>query len=106
MPRVSSGRQGPETELPEDDALEPRTERHQRRFACAVVLMAVLLLPAVTGGCPEFRNQLVDATETAALGILLADEEPCAAFEAAGRQVIGAALGLIFDQFRIETTGF
>lgn len=106
MPHVSNERQDPETELPEDYSLKPRIERRQRRFACAVVVAAVLLLPVITGGCPEFRNQLVDATETAALGILLADEEPCAAFEAAGRQVIGAALGLIFDQFRIETTGF
>lgn len=43
-----------------------------------------LLLPGVMGGCPEFRNESIDALETATRGVL------------------DAALDLFFDQFRSD----
>lgn len=86
--------------------MKQRRRTHRQAFNRVVLLALTLLLPATVAGCPEFRNQVVDAAETAALGILLADEEPCAAFEVAGRDIAGAALDLFFDQFRIETSRF
>jgi hypothetical protein len=70
------------------------------------VLALALLLPTTVAGCPEFRNQVVDATETAVIGILFGDQEPCEAFEAAGLDVGGAVLDLFFDQFRTDTSSF
>ncbi len=51
-----------------------------RRAALALCL----LLPALMGGCPEFRNESVNAIETATRGVL------------------NAALDLYFDQFRTD----
>jgi len=70
--------------------------------------MSVLafLLPLTVAGCPEFRNQVVDATETAVVGIVLGDQEPCDAFETAGLDIAGAVLDLFFDQFRSDTSGY
>ena len=65
-----------------------------------------LLLPVLAGGCPEFRNQLVDATETAARNILLSEQDCQETAEAAMLDVAGALLDLFFDQFRTETTRF
>ena len=51
------------------------------RLAVAGVFLA---LPLLMGGCPEFRNEIVNAFETAARG------------------VVDAALDLAFDQFRTD----
>lgn len=51
-----------------------------RRAALALCL----LLPALMGGCPEFRNESVNAIETATRGLF------------------NAALDLYFDQFRTD----
>ncbi len=47
-------------------------------------LALYLLLPALMGGCPEVRNQSVDAIETATRGVL------------------NAAFDMFFDQFRSD----
>ncbi len=61
-----------------------KNKRSKANGAAVVVLCA--LLPALMGGCPEFRNQSVTAIETAARG------------------VVDAAVDLFFDQFRTDTT--
>jgi hypothetical protein len=48
------------------------------------VLGLCLLLPALMGGCPEFRNSSINAIETATRG------------------VFDAALTLMFDQLRSD----
>lgn len=55
--------------------------RASRRIAA---LALCSLLPALMGGCPEFRNESVTAIETATRGVL------------------DAALNLFFDQFRTD----
>lgn len=84
---------------------QPRRTRPQLLSRISMLALA-LLLPATIAGCPEFRNQVVDATETAVIGIVLADQEPCEAFETAGLGIAGAALDLFFDQFRSDTSGY
>jgi len=49
-----------------------------------VTLFLGLSLPLLTGGCAQFRNEVVDAFETATLGL------------------IDAAVGLAFEQFRSD----
>ena len=86
--------------------MNQQRETHPRAFTRLTITALALLLPATLAGCPEFRNQVVDAAETAALGIILADQEPCEAWEAAGLEITGAVLDLFFDQFRIETSRY
>lgn len=84
---------------------QPR--RTRKRVISRISMLALaLLLPATVAGCPEFRNQVVDATETAVIGIVLGDQEPCDAFETAGLDIVGATFDLFFDQFRSGTTGY
>jgi hypothetical protein len=103
---VARQRRAHEPELSEDRLVKPRRQAHEQAFGRTIPLALALLLPATVAGCPEFRNQVVDAAETAAINIILAEEEPCTAFEAAGLDVIGAALDLFFDQFRSETSTY
>ena len=62
------------------------TARHlpQRGAKRLAVLTVCALLPALMGGCSEFRNESVNAIEGAAQGIL------------------SAALNMFFDQFRTD----
>lgn len=86
--------------------MKQQRQTHPQAFTRLVMIALALLLPATLAGCPEFRNQVVDAAETAAIGVILADQEPCEAWEAAGLEITGAVLDLLFDQFRIETSRY
>ncbi len=55
--------------------------RNKTKYA---VLAVIMLLPLNMGGCPEFRNESIDALETASRG------------------VIDAAVTLYFDQLRTD----
>jgi len=59
-----------------------------------------LLLPLLMGGCPEFRNDLVDLVEEATRGALLSTQDPIAIADAATLSLVDAALDLFFGQFR------
>ena len=59
----------------------PAWRRKGNRWALALLC---ILTPAVMGGCPEFRNESINAIETATRG------------------VINAALTLLFDQYRSD----
>jgi len=66
----------------------------------------LLLLPTQLGGCPEFRNGVVDALDTAARGVMLGSVDPDDAWDAAGRGVLNAALDWFFEQWRTDETRF
>lgn len=55
--------------------------RQRSRFA---LIALILLLPTMMGGCPEFRNEVVNALETAA------------------RSVLDSAFDQYFDQLRSD----
>ncbi len=62
-----------------------RSPRPRLRIPARLALLAFCgLLPAVMGGCPDFRNESVTAVETASRGVL------------------NAAVDLFFDQFRTD----
>ncbi len=62
-----------------------KVKRKQRIRGKSISLFFVLMaLPFCMGGCPEFRNESVNAFETASRGI------------------IDAAVDLFFDQFRTD----
>ncbi len=62
-----------------------RREKRRRWSArFGAVLAICTALPAMMGGCPEFRNESVTAFETASQGLL------------------SAALNLYFDQLRSD----
>ena len=65
-----------------------------------------LLLPFLMGGCPEFRNELVNAVDTAVQSVVLGDVETDEAFNTASDAALGAALDLLFDQLRTDQTSF
>ena len=75
--------------------------RHATLFA---VLVAAL--SAVLGGCPDFRNSVVDAVESATTTVLLDAGDPQDATATAARGVASAALTLFFDQLRTDQTTF
>lgn len=58
--------------------------RKLHRRGRAPVLGLALALPLCMGGCPEFRNEIVDAFETATRGLF------------------DASLGLYFEQLRTD----
>jgi hypothetical protein len=59
-----------------------------RWTSAGIALVALgILLPLVLGGCPEFRNDVVNSIDTATRGIL------------------NAALDLLFNQFRNSSAG-
>jgi hypothetical protein len=62
--------------------------------------MAVLL-PQLIGGCPEYRNSVVDTAENATFALLTC-EDPEATLEAAGTDLLSATLTLFFDLFRTD----
>ena len=58
--------------------------RRLRRRGWASVMGVSLALPLCMGGCPQFRNEIVDAFETAARGL------------------VDASVTLYFDQLRTD----
>lgn len=58
-----------------------RLKNKRTRFA---MITLILLLPTMMGGCPEFRNEVVSA------------------FETATRSILNSALDQYFDQLRSD----
>ena len=59
------------TWTPEDRLVKQARRTRQQVLSRTVAAALAFLLPATVAGCPEFRNQVVDATETAVIGIVL-----------------------------------
>lgn len=64
--------------------MKARNQRRRWANRRISILILYLLVPALMGGCPEFRNESITAIETATRGVL------------------DAALDLFFDQFRTD----
>jgi len=58
------------------------------------------LLPALMGGCPEFRNSLVNLANEATQSVIIGGESQETAWETAVRGALGATIDLLFDQLR------
>lgn len=69
-----------------------------------VVVALSLLLPALMGGCPEFRNAAIGSVDAAAHSVLLTDIESQEAGDTAADGILSAALDLFFDHFRADET--
>jgi hypothetical protein len=87
---------------PKPVKLERAQTRRVRRGRW-VILLLLGLLPGLMGGCPEFRNQLVDIANTATVSLVLSDEPSADVVESAAREAAAAVLGLLFDQLRTDT---
>jgi hypothetical protein len=77
-----------------------RTRRDPARWVALTSLG--LLLPALMGGCPEFRNDLVGTFETVTQSLLIAGQDPPTVIDAARDSILNAALNLFFDQLRSD----
>jgi hypothetical protein len=77
-----------------------RARRRVRLLAAALCL----ILPLVAGGCPDFRNGVVDAVDVATRSLIFNTAEPDQAFLTASESIINSALDLFFDQFRAQNT--
>ncbi len=72
-----------------------------RRTRSPLLLAVVCLaLPLLCGGCPEFRDSVVDAASSATQSVVLSEGDPADAVDTAGRSVATALIELFFDQFR------
>ena len=76
---------------------KPASRRRPRRWYAAALLA---LTPALMGGCPEFRNGLVNIANDATQSVVLGDQDRDAAWETAVRGALGATIDLLFDQLR------
>ena len=68
-----------------------------------LVLVLLGLLPGLMGGCPEFRNDLVNIANDATQSVVLGGETEESAWDTAVRGALGAAIDLFYDQFRDES---
>ena len=68
-----------------------------------VLFALCLLLPALLGGCPDYRNDVVGAIETATRSLLITAEDQRVIAETARDSIIDASIDLFFDQFRADT---
>ncbi len=73
------------------------------RIPLLLVLVSAVF-PLVCGGCPEFRDSVVDAAESATQAVLLSEGDPADAVETAGRSVGTSLVTLFFDQFRSDAS--
>jgi hypothetical protein len=64
------------------------------------VLMLCLCLPLLLGGCPEFRDSVVNNISDATHSLILGGGEPGETLSTATQGIVGAILDLFFDQFR------
>lgn len=77
-----------------------RARRRVRLLAAALCL----ILPFVAGGCPDFRNGVVDAVDAATRGLIFNTGEPDQIILTATESIINSALDLFFGQFRSQST--
>lgn len=77
-----------------------RSVRGARRGAAFALLAA---LPALMGGCPEFRNDLVTIANEATQAVVLGGESQDTVVDTAVRGALGAAIDLLFDQLRDDS---
>ena len=80
-----------------------RRAKAVRRFRNIVLSAVVFLIPTLMGGCPEFQNNLVNIANETAQNVFLGDGDPQVALENASRNVLSAAIDLLFDQFRDDS---
>ena len=74
------------------------------RSAGRIALGALcLLLPCLLGGCPDFRNDVVGAFETATRSIIFDQADAASVTETAGDSILDATIDLLFDQLRTDT---
>ena len=71
----------------------------RRVLAIAALLV---LLPTLMGGCPTFRNEVVDIANTATTSIILSEDETSETLETAFNQALVATINLFFDQLRSD----
>lgn len=77
--------------------------RTSKRMRTAGALLALsLILPGLVGGCPEFRNDVLDSLQTATQGVLVGGVQPPDAVDTAADGVVAAMLNLVFDALRVE----
>ncbi len=62
----------------------------------------LVLLPAVMGGCPEFRNSSIDTINAATKSVILGDVAQGEAVDSARAGILDAAITLFFEQFRTD----
>ena len=79
-----------------------QSSRHTVNWFVAIALC--LLLPAIMGGCPEYRNAVVGSIDAAMHAVLLTDAEEREALDGAINGIMDASLDLFFDQFRADET--
>jgi hypothetical protein len=63
-------------------------------------LLLTIALPALAGGCPDFRDSVVDSLSSATTTVIVDQGDASTAAETAARGVAAALINLLFDQFR------
>ena len=75
------------------------------RVRAAVLLtVLVLSLPATVGGCPDFRNSVLDSVQGAVQTVVVDAGNPQDAAVSALRGIAGSLIDQIFSRFRVSAT--
>ncbi len=62
-----------------------------------------LLIPLLQGGCPDFRNAVVDAVDATTRDVIFGRQDIETSFQSGLESIANAALDLFFDQFRARS---
>jgi hypothetical protein len=68
-----------------------------------LVVALPICIPLLMGGCPEFRNDVINAANAATQGIVVSDQDSAEAFDTASRAFWSAVIDLAFDQLRDDS---
>jgi hypothetical protein len=65
--------------------------------------LLLFIIPALMGGCPEFRNNVVNIANEATQSVIIGGEDQNAAWDNVVRGLLSATIDLFFDQLRTDT---
>lgn len=77
-----------------------QTHNYFDRKTLRVFLLCLWLLPLLMGGCPEFRDSLVNVADSLTRGLIFGTDTRDNLVVTARDGVINAFLDLFFDQLR------
>lgn len=86
----------------EDGRVKTIVRTSKRARTAGTLLVLALILPGLLGGCPEFRNNVLDSLQSATQSVLVGGVQPDDALETAGLGVVSALVELAFDALRVE----
>ena len=74
--------------------------RNRSLRSTGLLLALITTVPMLMGGCPEFRNDVINVANAATQAIVISDQNPDEAIDTASLAFWSAVIDLAFDQLR------